>query len=87
MSDDKLDIIQTTVNKISTDIAVLVNEMQTMNNRGCKASMDEIAELKEKRIEPMERDINNTKGMAIGGGIIGTIIATAISIWSSLRGH
>ena len=79
MSDDKLDVIQTTVNKISTDIAVLVNEMQTMNNRGCKASMD--------KIEILEKDVDKAKGMAIGGGIIGSIIATGISIFSYLSGH
>lgn len=87
MSDDKLDVIQTTVNKISTDIAVLVNEMQTMNTRGCKASMDEIAEMKEKKIEPMEKKLNRVEGIAVGGGAIGTIIATAISIWSHLTKH
>ena len=79
MSDDKLDVIQTTVNKISTDIAVLVNEMQTMNERGCQASMS--------KIELLEKDIDRAKGMAVGGGVIGSIIATGISIFSYFQSH
>lgn len=79
MSDEKLDKIFSTLGEIKTSVAVIVNEMQTMNNRGCKASMD--------KIEIIEKEISTTKGIAVGGGAIGTIIATGISIWSYLRGQ
>ena len=81
MSDDKLDVIQTTVNKISTDIAVLVNEMQTMNNRGCEASVKADMEIN-KRLEANEKEHTMIKGIAYAGGIIGSAVGWGLSFFN-----
>ena len=81
MSDDKLDVIQTTVNKISTDIAVLVNEMQTMNNRGCEASVKADMEIN-KRLEVNEKEHTMIKGIAYAGGIIGSAVGWGLSFFN-----
>lgn len=82
--DEKLDIIFKTLSGIQTSVAVLASEMHAMNNRGCKAAMDAVAEMREKKIEPMEKKIAIAEGIAIIGSVTAAVIASVISYF---RGH
>lgn len=76
---EKLDNIHTLVIKIDKSLALLTLEVKNINEHGTKKSAA--------RLDSVEIEVATAKGIAKGGSIVSTFIATLAAIFAFLRGH
>ncbi len=83
--DDKLQLISDNIGNIQSTLAVLVKQFEIVEERGCKASMNKISEIEDKRIKPIETNLEKNfrehtfiKGIAYTFGGVGALIGYII---------
>ena len=81
MSDDKLDKILDIVTCLNTDVKLIQQEIRTMNERGCEASVKADIDIN-KRLEANEKEHTLIKGIGYAGGIVGSVMGWGLSFFN-----